>query len=362
MIWNELKKTWKRPVIIAAFLFIIIYQFSQVWHCKGWLGEFNFNSGYKEAYKKYSGIMDENWKRKIKTEYEKNNSNTDTDKNSKDFSILTMANAYCDLDNIIRQYIKFEQSSIAASDSGFDLNRVETAYKKLRKNLSKQQFDTKVTMNIFTSCLPRMRNCIILFLVLLLATLFTSEEETGMDNILFTCKHGRVSLYFAKFIVCQISAIIVWFCINISTIIAIRVMTGGIYGLDGIIQDFLTNASPFVWDEKTYLGIINLMGIITALLISFVLFLIAAKSKNSISAIIVSLIIIFLPTIIKDYLPNFKLIFPNFLAGDFLWNHYSERRIGNFYISDWQVAITEIIFLFIISGMLCYSFRSKAHR
>lgn len=355
MFWNEFKKLWKRPVIIAAFLFIIGYQFLQVWQGRNFLSEFDFNPEYCEIYQKYSGVMDKNWKRKIADEWKKYNANPNN--HSKNFSVLNTAYAYCDFDMFLQQHIKSQQAQIAAIDSDYDLSRVEKAYEKLKNQSDKQIFDTKISMTIFIRNLSRMRDCIILFLILLTSTFFTSEEETGMDTILFTCKHGRIKLYWIKLIVCQISAIIVWGCVNISTVLAIRIMTGGIYGLDGIIQDFINNASPFVWDEKTYLYIISLMGIATACLISIFLFLIARKSRNSVTAIIVSLIIIFLPTIIKEYLPDFRLFFPNFLAGDFLWKNYSERRIRNFYIADWKLALLEIAVLLILMGICCLFFK-----
>lgn len=326
MLWQECKKMWKRPVILASLLAICVLQFAEVWK-----NSQPMDAGAVKSFQKYSGIMDEDWKKRIAEEWERG---------EEDDAVLRWAYSCTDFQGMVQQCAASLQEMIAARDPDYDLERVERAYGELMRAEGLHFASQKAFFNYLAN-LTYVKYCVILFLILLCTPLFRGETEMGMDELLAICKRGRKELFLRKFFACQLSSLIVWLMVTLSAALAVGARIGW-DGLDGFVQDFFLNACPFVWDERTYLCVVGIVGLAACQAASAVLFVIAYLAQSSVKSAIAAFVILFLPAVSGGLFQVMWLLLPNFLAGDYLWSSYKELRIGSWYMAEWNIAIAEI--------------------
>lgn len=302
MIWQESKKLWKKPAVILAFLAISLLQFIVVWQ--------NYSRPDRAAEQeaqKYIDLLD------------------------KDFQPM------------LESFVEQMQKSLAERDPNYDTERVKQAYQNLA-TAADRRFSNGFTFDAVISNLEFIKNCIILFLILQCAAVFTGDRETGMETLALVCKHGRKNLFRSKFFACQLSSLLLWLWINLMGILAVWFRIG-VYGMDGLVQNFHTNASPFLWNQCTYLCVVGILSLISCQIVSAVIFMIGYLSKSSVSSVLSAFAILFLPVACEQIFPIMRFLFPNYLSSDYLWNHYAECRFGSYYIAEWKIALIEVFIL-----------------
>ena len=304
MLWQECKKLWKRPAVLLAFLGMCFFMTAQIWQ--------NNSPADREARKAY---------------------------------------LYSNFHEILENYVESVKGELSERDSGFDLGRVNLAYEALGKERH-LRFDTAKSFYAFISNLNLLKYCVILFLILQCAAVFAGERETGMDALLAVCRKGGRKLFWRKFIACQLSSFALWLVMNGLAVGTIWLRLGW-SGLEGLVQDFTFNASPFPWNQRTYLWVVGLTGLAACQLVSAVAFLIAYVARSSVQSALAAFGMLFLPVAAYSFFEVMRFFFPNFLNGDHLWNHYGEWRIGSWYISEWKMALVQIAVLYLAVLLWC---------
>ena len=349
MFLKELKKTWKRSEIFIALFIICIIQGVFVWKLiPSDAGE------YLEAYEKYGGQMDEEWKVRINNEYEEylndeNKLRDEMDYYQPDFLVLHDAWYYTDFNSIAEDYVKSYKAGIAQRDPLYDIDRISETYRKIEEQSDQFIFGSNIARVVMVRSLSMFSKCILMFLVFLLASFFTREQDTGMDALLSTSRNGRRKLGYIKLAVCQSSALLVSVILIGLSAVIIYIRTGWA-GMDSVVQDFRNgyNTCPYVWNNGRYLSVILFVSLLTCQVAAAVVFVLSQYLKTTIKIICISLAILLMPVLLFQNFHHWLLglWFSNFIAGEYLWNSFYEFRIGQIYISYWQIAVIELVVLF----------------
>jgi len=291
----------------------------------------------REGYQKYSGVMDEKWREMIRKEWEGTGEN-------KRSGVLGQAYLYSDFQGVLESAVESMKEELAARDPGYDTGRVSRAYEALGR-AGNLQFGPSQSFFAMISNMKFIKDCTILFLILLCGTIFTGERETGMDALVAVSRNGRKRLFWRKFIACQVSSLFLWLAMNGLAAGTIWFRMGW-SGLEGVVQDFTFNVSPFPWNQREYLWVVGLTGLAACQLVSAVAFFIGCLAKSSVQSVLGAFCILFLPVAAYSLFDVMRAFFPNFLSGDYLWNHYSEWRIGPWYIPEWKMALIQLAALY----------------
>lgn len=390
MFWQELKKTWKRPEIIIGFLLICVIQIVSVWNVIP-----ENEEEYVTAYEKYGGQMNDEWKTRIRNTYEEymsDEKNLRTEKEYKkelekwgfttdseeandpmfllkeeayykpEFYVLDTAFSYTYFNDIAADYVKRYQAGISQRDAGYNINRIQDAYKKMEEQSDQFIFGNDTYKNVLAGSLKVLAQCVIMFLVLLLASLFTRERANGMDALLSTSRNGKRKLNHLKFAVCQSSALIVPAILIGLTAIVIGVRTGW-QGIDTVVQDFRNgyNACPYLWNTGEYLAVIVLVSLITCQVAAAVIFVFSQYFGNTLKIICVALGVLLVPILLFESYPNnvLALYFSNFISGEYLWRTFTEIRIGQIYMPYWEIAVVELGIIFVTMMILVHIKRRR---
>lgn len=359
----ELKKTWKRPEVLIAFFIICMIQGAFVWKLVP-----AEEKKYLDAHEKYGGQMDEEWKVGINSAYKEYLENEDKSPDEvnpyqPDYRTLRNAWYYTDFNGMVEDYVERYQAGMAQRDPSYDTDRISQAYRELKEQSDQLIFGNCDPRVIMVKSLSMLSRCIIMFLVFLLASLFTREQDTGMDAILSVSRNGGRKLDYIKLAVCQSSAL--WtsvILIGLSAVI-IYIHTGWA-GLDAVVQDFISgqNTCPYVWNNGRYLAVILLITLLTCQAVAAVIFVLSRYIKTTVKIICIALGILLVPVLLfENYRPwLLGFWFPNLIAGEYLWNNFYEIRIGQIYLSYWKIALTGLAVLFV--ALICIFLRMGKER
>lgn len=390
MFLQEMKKQWKRPEIIIAFIVVCVVQLITV----AWFSPHDNKQEYNQAYEKYSGVMNAEWKASIvkartdyitKPEYLRSDEELKTvlemygfTENSTaaedpffvlkeeyyttDFLVLDHAYAYTEFDSMLEQHILQKQQELISRDAGHDVSRVETAYKRLLETSDELIFDNgRILNDSITYGFPIMQRCVLLFGILFCAGFFTTELHRNTYELLEVSKYGKTRLYWCKFAVNQYSTFLVTLALIGIMGLGITVSVGW-QGVDCFVQDFVFNHCPFVWNVGMFLFVMSIMALAVGQVIAAVIF-VMSRIIGSILAIVCSAFVVLLvPVFAASNFPSLLVLrlWPSTLMYSYhLWADYSEQRIGDLYLADWKIAIIEIVVVFGVMMFLSVRYQSK---
>lgn len=138
-----------------------------------------------------------------------------------------------------------------------------------------------------------------LLLIVVLTPMFSYEYGKKTDSLLLSAKYGKSKLIKAKMIVGFSLAVLSWLLIQFINI-AIIFSFFGIEGSKSFVQNWAMNPSPYAFTYLTsYLAVTAISFVGLLFLTSMILF-ISSRSKTPFISLIISAIIILLPTVHLD--------------------------------------------------------------
>lgn len=138
-----------------------------------------------------------------------------------------------------------------------------------------------------------------LLLIVVLTPMFSDEYGKKTDSLLLSAKYGKSKLIKAKIITSFSIAIFSWLLIqliNIATIFSLF----GIEGSKAFVQNWAVNQSPYAFTYLTSYLAVTAMSFVGLLFLTSMILLISSRSKTPFISLIISAIIILLPTVHLD--------------------------------------------------------------
>ncbi len=355
MFFNEWKKTVKRPEVWIAFLLICLLQGFFTWRM---IPE-NARE-YEAGYEKYGGVMNEEWREKIRGLYgafleREGREWEELEAYTLDALILHDAWRFAHFDEMVESYIEWEIEYETQMDSDYDTDRIRAAYQTLLEQSDRLIFGNALPRSMMTRSLRVLCQCFLMFLTLFAAAFYTGERDTGMDAVLYTTKRGRRGLDVAKFAVCQsLSLLAALALVGVSA--AVVFARAGWGGLDACVQEFANaeNTCPFAWNNGTYLLVILFVALAACEVAAGAVFVLARTLRSTVRIIGTALGALLIPALLFEAYPGplLGLWFSNFIQGEYLWNSFYEFRFGTVYIPYWQLALATLAVLF--AALACY--------
>lgn len=360
MLSAEFRKTWCHPVLWIGLIAVCLAQFLFV--------TMFLNPSVKEfaiACNAYAGKMDHAWQERIQADF--NAIWNGTAPGPEEYWNATQEQRAV-LNAVETSYFsdKLEHHIAGlklqfAQDSTFDLNKIDAAYAHLQTEAQAGKLSYGVSpAGSFMVNQRMVMWSFVLFMMVLCIDQFSGEQTLGMNPMQRTTKKGRKQLYWTKLAVCQLSAVLVWLCCN-GTFAAVLTVKAGWGVMNGVIQDFTFNASPFTWNTAEYLLVVLLLSFLVSQIVGLVMFWLASISKSAIHAFgLISMILVF-PLLLAQLLHASTLVlwFPNLMDNAQLWTNWSAWRIGPLYIQPWMFALVE---LGIVCLLVFWAIRNRANK
>lgn len=344
MLSAEFRKTWSHPVLWVALIAACLAQFLYVTTF--------FNPDFKEfakACNAYAGTMDDAWQERILSDFNTIWNGTMPepqeywDAPQEQRSVLAALES-SRFSNNLEQCIA-GLKAYYGQDPDFDLGQIDAAYSHLRTEAQAGKLNYGISpAGSFMVKQHMVTWCFVLFMMILCIDQFSSEQATGMDAVQLTSKRGRKQLYWTKLAVCQLSASIVWLVCN-GVFAAVLTVKAGWGIMNGVIQDFTFNASPFAWNSAQYLSVVLTMSFFVSQIVALVIFCLANMGKSATHTFgLIGAVFVF-PMLMAKPLDSLLLYLwlPNLMDNAQLWTNWSAWRIGQMYIQPWMLAITELV-------------------
>ena len=138
-----------------------------------------------------------------------------------------------------------------------------------------------------------------LLLIVVLTPMFSDEYGKKTDSLLLSAKYGKSKLIKSKIITSFSIAIFSWLLIqliNIATIFSLF----GIEGSKSFVQNWAVNQSPYAFTYLTSYLAVTAMSFVGLLFLTSMILFISSRSKTPFISLIISAIIILLPTVHLD--------------------------------------------------------------
>lgn len=340
MFWQEMKKQWKRPEIMVAFIVICVVQLIVAFY----FAPHDDKKAYNQAYEKYGGVMDEQWRMEIAAQMNAYKGNSEENL-TEDFIVLEGAYAYTEFKTMLEQHIDTLKQN-------YDASKVEQSYAKLLEQTDRLIFTGIPTMNqIISMGYPVMARCVLLFGILFCGAFFNMELHRNTYELLQVSKHGRKRLYWCMFWVNQCSMLLVTVALMAIMALSMTIFVGW-NGLDRFVQDFVLNICPYPWNAGTLLAVMALLSIVAGQVASMVMFVLARYIRSVVAVICGGFVVLLIPIFAASTFYLARFWFTNNLYSYHLWSGYSEHWIGNLYLTDWQVSLLGMIIVFAVALVL----------
>ncbi|MDK2587348.1 ABC transporter permease subunit [Romboutsia sedimentorum] len=195
---------------------------------------------------------------------------------------------------------------------------------------------------------------------ILVTPVFSSEYESGADDIMRCTKYGRKHLAIAKLIVANLIVLFLYI-ICMSIFYGITYITLNTEGLNTSIQ-FIQAISPVALTFGKAIFIIMTIGLITVLsIVNFTLFL-STRSKSSIFISSISTIMIIFPMLTRFIIHNnykngsniIKFLIAILPSGGIKIYDDLIREFNLFYIGDWVIWSPYVIVTSSILMLICF--------
>jgi ABC-type transport system involved in multi-copper enzyme maturation permease subunit len=134
------------------------------------------------------------------------------------------------------------------------------------------------------------------FLLVVLSPLFSSEYARRTDSLLLSAKYGKNELIKGKIVTGFMIAILSWLLIQILNIVLILSLFGT-EGAKSFVQNWSVNPSPYAFTYLTSYLAVTVMSFLGVLFLTAMILLISSRCKNSFLSLIISTVIILLPTV-----------------------------------------------------------------
>lgn len=339
MLKAEWKKTWARPMIRIAFLMIcLVPALSVRMQYSAWTRD------YYHALNAYAGPMDENWKSAIlsayDTAFETDNAPEDL---SKELQALAAAREYAFMDQTLEDHIARlteaygagAQSAHAALLKKAQSGKLVFGRSALGENMTNQYL---------------VGWCALIFMILIGVDQFSGERDAFMTEMQAVTLQGRKALYRAKLGVMMLSALTGYLATNLCFFMALMIHYGP-GRLDGLVQNFITNACPWPMSIGQYLLAVLGMGLAACLLTAMVIFLLASHGKSTQQSFALMAGATALPywLAFTANLPYLALWLPDLMNGQWLFASYLPVKIGGITLEMWMLALMVML----LSGAIC---------
>lgn len=353
MLKAEWQKAWSQPSTLFLLVIVCVSQIV--------FAGISMDGNAKEhakLYNKYAGAMDNAWKQQIGKQYEQlwptgflGDSEEYFDATEEQRMIINVIN-YVDFTTMLDNHVIALKNSLSA-DTHYDLSRVDNAYKKLREASEQGQLSFGVSPAAEGMTIQTMVNwAFVLFMLYFGVNQVATETSNEMLPLLAVSKKGRKTLFRTQYMVFQLSALVVWFIANVTFAITLTYL-GGWGSMDSLVQDFQLNSSPYTWNAGQVMFVVLAGSLLSSQVIANTIFCLVRLSKHSMVGFSIGAGVLILPLMIALYKKSvgIALLLPCLMQNNWMWSSYREFRIGNFYIKPWQIAVIELIFVMLMTGI-----------
>lgn len=386
MLKYELKKLWNRPIVWITLLGVLICHIILI-NTNHLQYAHDNNQAY---YEKYEGIMDETWQLNTIQKYndylsahqmndeqfneyakarnysskkkERLSNNLEARlleeyKNSNEFSVLSHAYEAAHFKENIVNAIKNIKQQLLYRYPDLDTSIVDKTFANLLANNERFTFSMDYGYSIMEEALTIMIRSFVILMIVVLASLFTREQETNtLENIL-TTKNGRRKMQKCKLLAAFISAVLGWLIIIAVSLITIYI-TLGFDGGNMYVQDFYYNSCPYNLNSAQYLICILIISFLAAITIGACVALISAIVKKDSIAVILSIAMMLVPPFFNNNgqrLQDILYYHPsNMISGNYLLSYLNITKIGNHYIPSLYLALGILVFYIVVSYCFIY--------
>lgn len=344
MLRSEFRKTWSRPVLLGVLIAACLAQILYV--------SFRLQPDIREvsqANNAYAGTMDDAWRERVLRDFDSVWGGTEPSQDAywlashEERAVLSALGDVYFTEKLDR-YVDALKAKYS-TDPQFDLMKIDAAYAKLRAASEADALGYGVSPAA-NSMTDQMLICwsFVFVMMILCVDQFSGEKTTGMECVLSTTRNGRKKLFWTKFTVCQLSALMVWMLCNGVYAVTLTAKAGwGV--LSGIIQDFAFNACPFVWNSGQRLAVVLSFGLIASQLVAMVMFLISSVSKTAMCGFSIITVATVIPMLMAKQLDIYwiQLLLPCLMHNAPMWSGWAAWRIGQIYFTPWTIATIEVI-------------------
>lgn len=361
MLIAELRKTWSRPLVAAAFVLVCL---AQVFY-----GLANFDADDRtvgDAWNRFGRAMDETWRASIYEQYDRlwptpPNTQEEVFNASAQQRAVLAALDYTAFTQRVDAVVEGLQAHYGA-DPNFDPALAERPYAGLRA--ASENGELVFGMSLFGSSMSSQYMVtwgFLIFMILLCADQFSGERAVGMTSMQAVAKGGRRKLYWTKFQVCQISALAVWIAANFCCALTLL----GCYGpgnLESVVQDFTYNACPYNWNTGEFMAVVLTVSLTVSQLVAVVIFLLARMSSRIQKSFAMMGCILLLPYLIASQtgLLGIALWLPCLMHGSWLWQGLIFWKLFGIYVQPWMLAAVEVLVIAVICVLALLHFARRA--
>ena len=204
--------------------------------------------------------------------------------------------------------------------------------------------------NLLSKTIDLSANTMALFLAIVLSTLFAGEWHDNTSSLVLTTKNGWKKIAFAKIVTGIAFAVELFAIIAIGDIVS-QLFFMGTTGWDMPVQMIkLTAIAPVnMLQAEIYEWVFTLLGMIGY---AGIVMLISSAVKSNVLALILSLAVVYVPTLIDPYLPfvlqkTLSLI-PLVGSGTDIFRTYTFHIFGNYIWSPYLMIIVPVLI-----GIVC---------
>lgn len=393
MLRYELIKLWKRPVVWAAVCFVILFHAVNLGIIAN--GETKKEDMYWGHV--YGGIMDDNWQRRIQTDYQKFTEDKTNQMSKKEFQeageqvgwaqskidrlynnpanrlteeaqetpqykTLFWAYQNTHFKERLLQFVDQEIERMQQRTPAFDTARIQQAYQKLENNWEEYRFGYNKGWIVLQEGPVFMLRTYSIMMIVLLSILFSQEHEMHVMETLLTTKNGRKIIQRVKVKAALISALLTWG----GLLITHALLTIFFFGLgDGgtFVQDFIMNVCPYLLTAAQFFAIQVLICFCASIVIALCMTLISAYTKKSSTCIIIMVLLLLLPPFANNTsLQNLVLLHPsNIVSGRYLISALNYVYTGFTYVRAVYAAPVILILLSAVCMILLHKRNPERH-
>ena len=345
MIRAEWRKAWSQPATLALLFLVCAAQVIFVLCTMN--PEAKQMAGYYNA---YSGAMDARWQQRVAQDYARlwpegaavEASFADA---SDEQRAVAVAAGYLCFPQTIEAHIAALKASLSSSDPGYDLRRVDAAYLPLRRAWEAGKLKFGASPAAEGMGVQAMVNWgFVLFLLYFGVNQVNADRGNGMRSILAAAPRGRRALYRAQIAVFQLSAGLVWLLSN--AVLALTLSCFGGWGkTDCLVQDFLYNSSPYVWNAWQTMTVVLLSSFVSGQVIAAAAFCLVRLGKTAAAGFGAGAAALVLPLVLSFGIktPGVCLLLPCLMQNGWMWSSYWEYRVGGLYLKSWHIAVLELL-------------------
>lgn len=390
MLKYELKKLWNRPLVYLTLIGILFIHIFFI--CTNQLQYYHDEN--LPYFEKYEGKMSETWKVNTMQKYNdyindpahqmndeqfneyaktRNWSTKKTErlasdpnarlleeyKYSSEFNVLSSAyNASHFKENII-EFKRVLKQDLLMKYPDIDTSIVDSAYSDLLENTENFTFSMDYGYSMMEGVTTIMIRSFVILMIVILASLFTRDQETLTLETILTTKNGRRKNQKIKYIAAILSSIIGWCVIIIVSLLSVY-FTLGFDGGNMFVQEFnfSLNTSPYNLNSAQFMICTLAISFCASITIGACLALISAISKKDYQAVILCFVIMLIPPFFNNstsLLQTLLFFHPsNFVSGSYLINAFHIIKIGNHYMPSLLIVGGCVIFCILLSYIFIY--------